>query len=111
MIKNPEYKGKWVRPMMDNPDYKGEESTSYRNRTFRDGEFCFESEGIGKIGAVAVEVWTMSKGLAFDNFYVGTDPLDADAFATSTTSSRPRLRMLPRRRNENRLVWSIRNSS
>ena len=112
MIKNPKYKGKWVRPMMDNPDYKGRETTSYReSELFRDGEFCFESEGLKKIGAVAVEVWTMSKGLAFDNFYVGTDPLMLTPLQPPRLLSRPRLRMLPRRRNENGSYGVLRNSS
>ena len=88
MIKNPEYKGKWVRPMMDNPDYKGEwKPRRIENPNFFELEnFASNPKGLEKIGAVAIEVWTMSKGIAFDNFYVGTDPLDAAAFATSTTS-------------------------
>ena len=62
MIKNPEYKGKWVRPMMDNPDYKGEwKPRRIENPNFFEMEsFASNPKGLEKIGAVAVEVWTMS---------------------------------------------------
>jgi len=87
MIRNPDYKGKWVRPMMDNPDYKGEwKPRRIENPNFFKFEnFASNPKGLAKIGAVAVEVWTMSKGLAFDNFYIGHDVTDAEEFAMSTT--------------------------
>jgi calnexin len=80
--KNPQYKGKWICPKIDNPEYKGE----WAPKQIENPNF-FEDEAphkMASIAAVAIEVWTMSKGMQFDNFYIGHDEAAAKAFGEST---------------------------
>lgn len=79
MIPNPEYKGKWYPPMIDNPEYKGPwKATQIPNPEYYDDKAPLEN--IGLVGAVAVEIWTMSHGLTFDNIMITTDE-EVRAFA------------------------------
>lgn len=68
-IKNPEYKGVWKPRMIPNPDYY-EDATPFASAS--------------TIKAMAIEVWTMSEDIMFDNFFIGTSEADADALAAST---------------------------
>ena len=83
MVANPDFKGKWSAPMIDNPEYKGEWAPEQI-----DNEAFFEDDdpvaSFLPIGAVAVEIWTMSGGIHFDNIYLGSDPAAAKAFADAT---------------------------
>ena len=82
MIANPEYKGKWSAKMIENPLYVGEWSPAQiENPHF------FEDMNPAKLpsmGAIAVEVWTMTGGMAFDDVYVGASEEEAAMFAEAT---------------------------
>ena len=84
---NPEYKGKWYPPLIDNPAYKG----VWKPRKIANPKF-FEDKtplkSIGSIGAVALEIWTMSKGLVVDNVLVGAD--EATAGELEKTAWKPK---------------------
>ena len=83
--KNPDYKGKWVCPQIDNPAYKGEWAPQQiENPNFFEDK---EPHKMASIAAVAIEVWTMSKGMQFDNFYVGHDEAAAKVCVCSYISS------------------------
>jgi len=83
MIPNPEYKGKWYPPMIDNPEYKGPwKATQIPNPEYYDDKAPLEN--IGLVGAVAVEIWTMSHGLTFDNIMITTDEEVADDYGDRT---------------------------
>eukprot|EP01132_Coremiostelium_polycephalum_P000508 gene508-640_t len=82
LIQNPLYKGKWSAPLIDNPAFKG----VWAPRKVPNPEY-FEAVDpyiVESIGAVGIEVWTMSKGITFDNFIITTDKAEADAFAQET---------------------------
>lgn len=69
---NPAYKGKWYPPMIDNPAYKGVWAPrKIPNPKFYEDKTPLKS--IGSVGAVALEIWTMSKGLVVDNVLVAAD--------------------------------------
>lgn len=75
---NPDYKGKWAAPMIDNPDYKG----PWAPRKIPNPALVEDAAPlahIGKVGGVAVEIWTMDKGYAFGNVLLSADPADAAA--------------------------------
>ena len=66
---NPTYKGKWSPPRIDNPNYKG----PWAPRKIPNPKFYEDPtplEHMGEIGAVALEIWTMSKGLLVDNVLI-----------------------------------------
>mmetsp|Transcript_12506 Transcript_12506/g.15025 ORF Transcript_12506/g.15025 Transcript_12506/m.15025 type:complete len:525 (+) Transcript_12506:84-1658(+) len=73
MIPNPAYKGKWTPPIIPNPEYKG----AWAPRRIPNPEYFDEKApltNIAKIGAVAVEIWTMDQGVYFDSFVMaGSD--------------------------------------
>ncbi|GAM18605.1 hypothetical protein SAMD00019534_017800 [Acytostelium subglobosum LB1] len=82
MIANPLYKGKWSAPMIDNPEYKG----PWKARQIANPGY-FEVENpyiVEKIGAVGIEVWTMSSGILFDNFIITYDDEEAKRLADET---------------------------
>lgn len=79
---NPDFKGKWHAPLIRNPKYKGE----WAPRKIPNPNY-FEDEHPARfdaIGALAVEVWTMSEGITFDNFWLGYDLQKAKEFAELT---------------------------
>ena len=79
---NPEYKGKWYPPMIDNPAYKGEwKPKQIPNPKYYEDKTPLAN--IGKIGAVGVEIWTMSSGLVIDNIAVDADIDAVKAFGES----------------------------
>jgi calnexin len=81
-IKNPKFKGKWVAPLVENPAYKGEwKAKQIANPSF----FVEEAPAqLPAMGGVGIEVWTMSKGLTFDNFFIGHDEAAAAAFGAAS---------------------------
>lgn len=81
-IANPAFKGKWFAPLIPNPAYKGE----WAPRKIPNPDFFEDAHAarLDPIGALAVEVWTMSEGVAFDNFWLGNDFTKAEAFANLT---------------------------
>ncbi|RHY29207.1 hypothetical protein DYB32_005340 [Aphanomyces invadans] len=82
MMTNPEYRGKWVAPMIENPDYVGEwEPRKIPNPDYFDDAHPARMD---PIGAVAVEVWSMSEGIQVDNLWLGHNLNDAKKFARQT---------------------------
>lgn len=72
MTKNPDYKGKWTAPMIPNPEYKGE----WEPRQIPNPDYFEDTDPIkslADIEGVAVEIWTMSDGMIFDNILVTSD--------------------------------------
>merc|ERR1711941_77062 len=57
MIDNPDYIGEWTPKQIDNPAF-------------------FETDNVfaelDSIAGVAIDIWTMQKGIEYDNVYVGT---------------------------------------
>lgn len=83
MIDNPVYKGKWAAPMIDNPAYAG----PWAAKQVPNPAFFEEPKPFAKlapVAAVAIEVWTMSGGMRFDNIIVGRDEAAALAFGAQT---------------------------
>ncbi|CAL8469469.1 g9010 [Coccomyxa elongata] len=78
MKSNPNYKGKWTAPLIDNPEYKG----VWKPRKIANPDYFLDEAplaNIGKIGGVAVEIWTMDEGYLFDNILVANDASAAQA--------------------------------
>lgn len=83
MKKNPDYKGKWTAPMIPNPEYKGEWSP----RKIPNPDYFEDSDpvkSLADIGGVAVEIWTMSDGMVFDNILVTSDKAYAQELLENT---------------------------
>ncbi|EGF83327.1 hypothetical protein BATDEDRAFT_84872 [Batrachochytrium dendrobatidis JAM81] len=82
LIKNPAYKGKWVAPFIDNPKYKG----MWAPRKVANPHYFNDKtpSNFGKIGAIGIELWTMTNGIQFDNIYVGHSADDAKKLAEET---------------------------
>merc|ERR1712218_196982 len=91
-ISNPAYKGKWHAPKIDNPAYKGVwKAKQIPNPNF----FVDESPAIlPKIDAVGIDIWTMSRGIIFDNIAISVDVAKAKAFADQTFKVRKEIEQL-----------------
>lgn len=82
MIPNPEYKGKWYAPMIDNPDYIGE----WTAKQIANPAYFQESNPFPKLAGVigiGIDIWTMQKGIEYDNIYVGNSEDAAYALSSS----------------------------
>ncbi|KAF1333692.1 Calnexin, partial [Globisporangium splendens] len=79
---NPAFKGKWYAPLIPNPAYKGE----WEPRKIPNPDYFEDAHParLDPIGVLAVEVWTMSDGITFDNFWLGNDLKKAQEFAEVT---------------------------
>ena len=83
LIDNPLYKGKWKAPLIDNPDFQGIwTKPMIANPDFFEDNNPFDTAST--IKALAVEIWTMSDGIYFDNFLVGNSVNDAQEFVKNT---------------------------
>lgn len=83
MIKNPAFKGMWKPPLIPNPDYKGPwKARQVSNPDYY--EVTDYSAVIAPISAVAIEVWTVNRGVAFDNIYIGESLVEAKEYASKT---------------------------
>jgi calnexin len=85
LVENPDYKGKWYPPLIDNPDYIGEwQAKQIEN------PYYFEDlkplSNLAPISGVAIEIWTMTGGIRFDNIILTESEEDAVSFATKTWS-------------------------
>uniref|UniRef100_A0A4W5QN75 Calreticulin n=1 Tax=Hucho hucho TaxID=62062 RepID=A0A4W5QN75_9TELE len=67
-IDNPDYKGKWVHPEIDNPEYSAD-SEIYR----------FDS-----IGVIGLDLWQVKSGTIFDNFLITDDATLAEEVGNET---------------------------
>jgi len=78
-IANPEYKGKWKAPKIKNPAYKG----IWSPRMIPNPDFFEDLEPykMTAIGAVGLELWTMTDNIYFDNILVTNSKDVADDFA------------------------------
>eukprot|EP01039_Chlorochromonas_danica_P007912 gene7912-8729_t len=69
LINNPLFKGKWSAPRIPNPAYVG----PWRARQIPNPDYFEDGKpllGMAPIKGLAVEVWTTSGGIHFDNFLV-----------------------------------------
>jgi len=83
MIVNPEYKGKWSAPMIINENYSG----VWKPKRIPNPAFFTQDDvaaHIAPIGAIAVEIWTMTRGIAYDNIIITHDLQAAIDFAAQT---------------------------
>jgi len=82
MIENPKYKGKWYAPRIDNPKYQGE----WKARQIENPDYFFDAapSKLPKIDGIGIDIWTMSKGILFDNVVVATDLQHAQTFASQS---------------------------
>merc|ERR1712048_479673 len=83
MINNPEYKGKWKPKNIKNPSYSG----VWKARMIPNPDYFEDLKPFASavnVKALAVEVWTMSKDIMFDNFYLGNSVIDADSISAAT---------------------------
>lgn len=74
---NPAYKGKWSAPLIDNPAYKG----PWSPKKIANPDYFLDEEplaNVGKVGGVAIEVWTMDNNYYFSNILVDQDPSVAE---------------------------------
>jgi len=71
MIDNPDFKGRWHAPMVDNPDYIGEwEPKQIDNPAYFEETTPFEK--LDSVAGIVVDIWTMQRGIEYDNMYVGS---------------------------------------
>lgn len=67
---NPDYKGKWIHPMIDNPEFDADEA----KKLGKYGEIC-------KVG---FDLWQVKSGTIFDNVLVTDDVEEAKKVAEET---------------------------
>lgn len=82
LINNPNYKGLWKAPLIDNPDFIGQ----WAPRNIPNPEY-YEVENpsaLSPIGAIGFELWTLQRGILFDNIFIGHSISDAIDFAEET---------------------------
>jgi len=82
-IDNPAFKGKWRPPMIDNPAYKG----IWKPRKIKNPDYFEEPNPVDRltpIGAIGLELWTMSENVVFDNFILAEDVASVDKFTAET---------------------------
>jgi len=73
MIQNPAYRGKWYPPMIKNPAYKG----PFVPRRIPNPHYFYDAtpfKALAPIARVAIEVWSVTPLVAFDNILVATNP-------------------------------------
>lgn len=81
-IKNPKYRGKWRRPLMENPNYIGEwEPRTIPNPDYKDD---IVPSNLLPIGGIGFELWTMDKNILFDNIYLGHSIEEAEKIGNDT---------------------------
>ena len=84
--RNPAYRGPWRAPLVDNPAYRGPWAPrAIPNPAAFTDPALWRLGGPGAaMGAVGLEVWTMSGGLLFDNVLLARDEATASDFAAAT---------------------------
>jgi len=82
MIENPDYKGKWYPELINNPNYKGKwKPQKINNPDYFNDEHPFR---MATIGAVGIELWSMSENIYFDNILITDNVLHANKYASDT---------------------------
>ena len=81
-IRNPLYKGRYEYRTIPNPAYRG----PWMPRTIPNPAYYEETKphNLPAIGGVAIEIWTLQEGLAFDNILITHDEKCAEAFSDAT---------------------------
>lgn len=81
-IPNPKYRGKWSPPTIDNPNYKG----IWKPRMIENPAYFEDSNPykMTPIGALGLELWSMSDEIIFDNFLITDDTNVASDYAIIT---------------------------
>jgi len=117
-IDNPEFKGKWRAPLISNPAYKG----IWKPQKIKNPDYFEEPNPIERltpIGAIGLELWTMSENVVFDNFILAEDLESVDKFtaetwdlkapleATASPSGESVFGALLRIANENPVMWAV----
>ncbi|KAG1693186.1 Calnexin [Nymphon striatum] len=79
MIPNPEFKGKWKPAMVDNPNYKG----VWKPGRIPNPDFFEDKKpySMMPIGAIGLELWSMSDGILFDNIIISDSVSVVEKFA------------------------------
>lgn len=82
LIDNPLYKGKWSAALIDNPAYKGK----WKPRLITNPDYFHDAEPfrMTPIGAVGIELWSMSDQLYFDNLLITDNRAIADKWSAET---------------------------
>jgi len=82
MIDNPKHKGKWAAPLITNPNYKGK----WKPRKIPNPDYFHDPQPfmMMPIGAVGIELWSMSSDIYFDNLLITSDLEIADSWAKDT---------------------------
>ncbi|XP_077156355.1 calmegin isoform X2 [Paroedura picta] len=79
LINNPNYKGKWKPPLIDNPNYQGIWSPQkIPNPDYFEDPHPFQMTPVSAIG---LELWSMTSDIYFDNFIICSDKEIADRWA------------------------------
>ncbi|XP_053110879.1 calmegin isoform X5 [Hemicordylus capensis] len=79
MMSNPNYKGKWKPPMIENPNYQGIWSPQkIPNPDYFEDTHPFQMTPVGAIG---LELWSMTSDIYFDNFIICSEKEVADRWA------------------------------
>ncbi|CAG7830867.1 unnamed protein product [Allacma fusca] len=88
LIENPEFKGIWKPPMISNPNYKGKWSPrKIPNPGFFEDKEPFK---MTPIGAVGIEIWSMTEGILFDNFIITDDEQILEDWTSQTYDKKKR---------------------
>ncbi|XP_055651209.1 calmegin-like [Falco biarmicus] len=79
MKNNPNYKGKWKAPLIDNPNYQGIWSPrKIQNPDYFEDLHPFKMTTVSAIG---LELWSMTPDIYFDNFIICSEKEVADRWA------------------------------
>ncbi|KAF2988002.1 hypothetical protein EK904_003070, partial [Melospiza melodia maxima] len=82
MKNNPKYKGKWRAPMIDNPNYQGIWSPrKIPNPDYFEDLHPFKMTAVSAIG---LELWSMTSDIYFDNFIICSEKEVADRWAADS---------------------------
>uniref|UniRef100_A0A8D9AA20 Calmegin n=1 Tax=Cacopsylla melanoneura TaxID=428564 RepID=A0A8D9AA20_9HEMI len=82
LVKNPKFRGKWSAPMINNPNYNGK----WTPRMIPNPDYYHDAQPfkLFSIGAVGIEIWTMSENIYFDNILITESLKEAHDFAEAT---------------------------
>lgn len=88
LIENPAFKGKWKPPMVQNPNYKGKWSPrKVPNPDYFEDKEPFK---MTSIGAVGLELWSMTDNVLFDNFIITDDEGILEEWTSQTYDKKKR---------------------
>lgn len=91
VIKNPKYRGVYQYRTLPNPAYRGPWMPRYiPNPAFYEEK---APHNLPAIGGVAIEIWTLQEGIAFDNILITHDEGCAEAFSDATFLKKRRIEL------------------